>query len=466
MIKNVLLVSKCLFLSVFLTACVSVGPDYTASELKPVALTINEDVSVVSQKKKWWSQFDDSDLNELIDLALVHNQSLAAAQANVTAAYARFSDADLADWPKGNLAADYSAQKQTTPGFNEVRVDTRSYRVGTQLTWRLDLFGKLQRAAEAALAEAESEYYLWHDLQLSLIAQLAENYAQFKGLQARMDIAKRNIMSLESMRAIVLSRVELGFASKLDLHRIDAQLYGVKASIPRLKANSERAKNTLIALAGGHEVVNLQQTLVKKTLPELDLPLAIGDPTTLLRRRADLLAAERQLAAATANIGVNVADLYPDLSVVGFLGFLAGDASVLGDSESKAWSIAPSLSWSVFNLGSIQANIKAANANQQAAFARFQQQVLVAVSEAQTALSDYSEQQQQRHLLSAQSQASRQALSLVQVQYEAGATDLFTVLDVERSWLLAEDSLVQARIATFNAIIQVHQAFGGGFSLD
>ncbi len=457
--KTLLLMS-----SLVLTACVSVGPDYNASTTPESDVIIAQQIKFDSRASLWWEQFNEPTLNRLIELALQYNQTLEAARANVTAAYALFDDAETAGWPEGGPNLGYNAQKQATPGVNEQRVDIRSYRAGAQLTWSLDLFGKLRRAAEAALADAQAQQFAWYDLQVSLSAQIAQTYVQLKGSKARILVAENNIDRLQKMRSIINARVDAGFASELDLHRIDAELYGVKASIPGLESTAERAKYALVALVGGKAVLtDIDWGKLDDNLPGLDSPLAIGDPRDLLRRRADLHAAERELAAATATIGINVADLYPDLSVTGFLGFLAGDFSSLGDSGTKAWSVAPSLSWSVFNLNSIQAQIDVANARQKGALANFKQKTLEAVSQAQSALSDYAKMQQQRHLLSAQTQASRDALRLAQARYDAGAIDFFDVLDVERALLAAEDSLVQSKIRTFTAIIAVYQAFGGGF---
>jgi len=451
--------------ALLVAGCTAVGPDYQTPAPAVAPIEVATHITLAEQEANWWQRFNDPLLNELVGLTLANNPSLAAAQANVTAAYAIFRDVDNNNQPNGTLNADYTAQDQIIPGSGDERRNLRSYRVGTLWQWQIDLFGKLKRASEAALADADAQYYQWQDLQINLVAQVAETYAQLKGIRERIDVAQRTIGTLQQTRGIINSRLEAGFASPLDLHRIDAQLYGVKARIPQLSATYARIQNTLIALVGGQDnmgVINL--AAIDSGLPELDAPLAIGEPTQLLRRRADLRAAERRLAAASASIGVATADLYPELSLSGFLGFLAGNSSTL-NSDSRAWSIAPSLSWSVLDLGSVNARIATANAREQAALASFKQAVLGAVSETQTALSQYAETQRQRHLLEAQTRASQSALDIAKLQYEAGTIDLLDILDTERTLLAAEDNLVQAKTQTLVFIIDVYRAMGGGLVL-
>jgi len=192
MFNNYLLKVAVLISASLLTACVSVGPSYKKSEFDDVQLSIEKNKTLSAQFDKrevqWWQKFNDPLLNRLIDLSLSYNQSLKAAQANVAVAYAVFNDADTANWPKGGPIFDYSRQNQAIPGFNQERVDIRSYRAGAQLTWNLDLFGKLRSSAEAALADAQAQYYLWNDLQVSLTAQLVQTYAELKGLKARIEL--------------------------------------------------------------------------------------------------------------------------------------------------------------------------------------------------------------------------------------------------------------------------------------
>ena len=457
--------------SIFLTACASTSftdTDFKRAEQSAFNQQIEtQDIQFDPRAEQWWLKFGDPLLSKLVGLTLENNQSLKAVEANVKAAYALFKDAKTGSWPQGSAGLDYSRQNQAIPGFNTERVEISSYRAGAQLSWNIDLFGKIRQTAKAVLADAETQYYQWHDLQLSLTAQVAQTYAQIKGLKARIIVAQKNIDSLEQMRSITETRFNAGFASQLDLHRIDAQLFSVKASIPQLNAAFERAKNMLSAMVGGNSALGtIDLDNMNQALPGLDAPLAIGDPKQLLRRRADVFAAESQLIAASARLKASVAALYPDLSVTGFLGYLAGSSSVLVDSDSKAWSVAPSLSWSIFSLASLRAKVDVASAREEAALANFNDKILYVLADAKSALSDYSERQKQTLFIGSQARASNEALKIAKQQYEAGMIDLFELLDVERSFLAAEDSLISTKVSAFTAIVEVYKTFGGDFDVD
>ncbi|GAB3034964.1 efflux transporter outer membrane subunit [Bowmanella dokdonensis] len=462
--------NKLKYLPLAITLCLvlpgcALGPDYqepelAASELENASFGGADFESDQAFEPLWWRQFDDQQLNRLIQATLAHNPSLSAARANMQAAYARFLDIGNDTLPSGDLSGSYQAQDQVVPGQGTQRINSRSVRIGADLSWTIDLFGKLRRATEAAQADAEASQFAWQDLQVSLVAQVADSYATLNGLNARIEVARENLQSLARTRQIIQARFESGYASELDLLRVQAQLKGVEASLPDLEARAQRTRYLLVALAGGEQKLGgwqWQQT----TLPGLRQPVALGEPVELLRQRADVRQAERRLAAATASVGVSEAAQYPALSVTGFLGFLSPGASELG-SETRAWSLAPSLSLPLFDLSSVRARIQVANANQQAALANLQQQWLDAVSEAQSALHDYAKVQQRSHLLAAQVEAASRALELAQVQYDAGAIELLDLLDTQRSLLAARDNLVQAQALTFSALTEVYRAFGGG----
>ena len=215
-----------------------------------------------------------------------------------------------------------------------------------------------------------------------------------------------------------------------------------------------------LALLAGHQASSLPVKLLEKPIPSLNQPVAIGDVGELLLRRPDVRSTERRLAAATANIGVVKADLYPAINVTGFLGFLTGQSSGL-DHNARAWTVAPSLSWQGLDMGSVKARIKVANAEQRKALADYQQQVLVAVNDAQSALTAYNFSQQQLHHLADQQHASETAMELATLQYESGLFDLLDLIDTERTLLTAKDSFAAGQAQVMKDLVAVYQAFGG-----
>ena len=191
--------------------------------------------------------------------------------------------------------------------------------------------------------------------------------------------------------------------------------------------------------------------------------LPIGNPAELLRRRPDIRAAERQLAAATANVGVATADLFPRVSLSGFLGFTAGRGSQLGAADARAWGVAPSISWAAFDLGSVRARLRGAEAESDGALANYEQHVLLALEESENAFSDYAKRQQRLVSLVRQSEASRAAAEQAGVRYREGEVDFLILLDAERERLAAEDSQAQAEVELYRGIVAIYKALGGGW---
>ncbi len=171
--------------------------------------------TLTDQALNWWQAFDDAELNQLVERALEQNRTLAQARANVDRAYAVFRDADNDSWPKGTLETGYQASENNTLSADDDDVITRGYSSGANLSWDLDLFGKLRRASEAAEAQAQQADILWRDAQVRLISQVATSYGEYRGAQLRLEVAEENLENLQQSRAIVLARLEVGMASEL-----------------------------------------------------------------------------------------------------------------------------------------------------------------------------------------------------------------------------------------------------------
>lgn len=462
-----------LMTGLILAGCATVGPDYQAPELKPVELKSHQQTgeqataidyqAPMDIQQDWWQQFNDPQLSQLITIADTYNPSLAIAQANLAIALAIFDDVSNDDQLKARASAAYGVQRQVIFGdtsTNPQRPRLESRQLGLSAGWEIDLVGKFARAEEAANADAEAAYFAWQQARLSLLSQIANTYIDYRGLQARLTVAEGTLNSLSRTQAVVDSQVEVGFATRLDALRVKGQIAAVEAILPSLKAGAEAARQVLIALAGGEEkLVGFEWQ--PKAIPSLISPIALGHSADFLQQRPDVRAAERKLAAATANIGVARADLYPSLSLTGFLGFFSTQGQVI-DSDSRAWSIAPGVQWNVFDLGSVRARIKGANAEQSASLAGFEQTVLNAISETRTSLSNYTQLQQKLYALDEQVQANSEALTLAQYQYKNGAINLLNLLDTERQWLSSRDEKVIAQAQMTGALIDIYSALGGG----
>ncbi|NRA54537.1 MAG: efflux transporter outer membrane subunit [Gammaproteobacteria bacterium] len=445
--------------ALLLTACSTVGPDYRAPTIEPVTFTVESDVQTVSYDRQWWQRFDDPILSQLVDITLTNNKSLAAAQANIDRALAQFSDIDNDSLPSGTLDLSYQESKSLTPGSGIQQYQNRYYQGGANINWQLDLAGKLRRATESALANAQSTQSELHALQVEIISNLVSVYADYRGTQHQLTVAKRNVLILGELAQLVKIRQQEGLASELELTRILAQQSAVKASIEQLASTLKLTEYDL-ALLSGQRANALTVDLSEQDIPQLNGPVAIGDVGQLLLRRPDVRAAERRLAASTASIGVATADLYPQVNVSGFLGFITGQSTELS-SNTGAWSIVPSISWQGLNWASVEARIDAANAQQRQMMAQYQQQLLVAVNQAQSSLTAYSYSQRRLHHLAAQRVASERAMTLATAQYRSGLSDLLSLLDTERSLLAAQDTYAQAQAQVMKDLVAIYRSFGG-----
>lgn len=458
--RNTVKLSAIAILVASLSAC-AVGPDYqTPTQVADINIDAPYQQAALSQS--WWQAFNDVTLNKLIERALEENRTLAQARANVDRAYAVFRDANNDFLPKGTLDAGYQASENGTVAAADDGVITRGYSTGASLSWDLDLFGKIRRATEAAQAQAEQADMLWHDAQVQLISQVATSYGEYRGAQLRLVVAEQNLQNLTQSRAIVLARLDAGMASELELAQIDAQLHQVKASVPAYRVallTADATLSALLALQPG------QLTLgAVPNLPELKQPVALADSTNYLRYRADVASAERLLAARTADIGVATADLYPNLSVRGFLGFLSGPGLTLG-SDTQSWSVAPALSWQAADLGSVKARIRQAEASAQMALAQFEQQVFTALNDMQLSLQSYNLSREQQLSTEQQWHASNKAVQIARERYNAGTGEFLDLLDAERELLRARDQLAILQQQSFTRLVAIYRSFGGGIEL-
>ncbi|MDA0426406.1 efflux transporter outer membrane subunit [Stutzerimonas frequens] len=444
----------------------AVGPDYRAPQPEPARLLQAEHGGHDRSRFEaaWWRQFEDPTLDALVGEALDENRELRIAYARLRAARAIRDDISNDRLPTVTAGASADIGKAQQPGFSEERVNAERYDLGLDMAWELDLFGRIQRSLEASEAQAEAAEAELYQLQVSLIAELVDAYGQLRGAQLRERIARDNLANQRNSHELTEQLREAGVGSELDVLRADARLASTEASLPQLRAQQVRARNRIATLLG-QRADQLSVDLSPRELPAIAKPLPIGDPGELLRRRPDIRAAERQLAAATANVGVATADLFPRVSLSGFLGFIAGRGSQIGSSAAQAWGVAPSISWAAFDLGSVRARLRGAEADADAALAGYEQQVLLALEESENAFSDYANAQQRLLSLIRQSTASRAAAQQAEIRYREGTADFLVLLDAERERLQAEDAQAQAEVEVYRSVVSLYKALGGGWDL-
>jgi multidrug efflux system outer membrane protein len=449
-------------MTALLAAC-AVGPDYRAPDTTATPFAAADDAGVDEQpfEAAWWEQFRDPTLDSLIERGLAADLDLAVAMARVQEARAFFGAARRDRWPGVSAEIGRSESNQQQPGFSNDRVEAESYDAGLATLWELDLFGRVRRGVEAAGAEADAAVHNLRDAQVLVAAEVARNYVELRGAQKRLRVARENLGLQQETLDLTRVRLELGRGTDLDVASAAARLAGTEATIPPLAAAEAIAANRLAVLLGERPGALAEELAPREIAPHLTT-IAVDSPAALLQRRPDIRAAERELAAATARIGVAKADLFPRLSLSGFIGFVAGDASELGESQSRAWSLSPVLSWAGFDRGTY-ARIAASEARTQGALATYELTVLRALEETENAFVIYGSERQRLDAVVEQAAASRTAAELARIQYREGAVDFLRLLDAERTLLQAEDEVAAAEASLNSSVVVIYKALGGGW---
>jgi multidrug efflux pump len=450
-----------------LTGCTLVGPNYREPVAQVSTGFANQNqpgMSPAPVEVAWWRGFQEDKLDQLIDQALARNHDIRIATARLREARAVRGETQLDRYPIVTAEGSYNRQRLSeavTPS-NGNR-DLELYNVGFDASWELDFFGRVRRSIEASTADVGAADALRRDVIVSLLAEVARNYFELRGAQNQLAVARQNAENQRLLLELTHALLDAGRGTELDVSRAEAQLNITLASIPPLDTTINRAIHRLGVLIGAEPtalVADLSEPLPLPGLPEL---VAMGQPADLLRRRPDIRIAERNLAAATARVGVATADLFPRVTLLGSIGLQAGSFLNVGQGGSERFSIGPSIFWAAFDLGRVRARIRAADARTEAALAQYEQRVLLALEETENSLVDFNRQQARRDLLRASARASEKAAALARLRYQSGVSDFLTVLDAERVLLDAQDRLADSETRTATALIAVYKALGGGW---
>jgi outer membrane protein, multidrug efflux system len=452
--------------AMLLLAACAVGPNYHMPDTAPVVVQNSKSAAFVNRDPEaaWWQEFSDPELDGLERRALAANLDLRMALDRVRAARAVFVERNYDYAPHVPVQAGYAKSVEQEPGFGLSRITAESDSVGFDATWEIDLFGHVRRSVEAARADLGAERASYRDAEVTVAAEVARNYFELRGAQTRLGVARENLTSEKQTLELTKLLDEAGRGSELDVQRSRARLKATEATIPPLEAVESQGAYRLAVLLGERPGA-LNEELKPQPVSAYAKPLPIGDATELLRRRPDVRIAERQLASATAKVGIATADLFPRVTVTGFVGFLSGDVGKLFSTtlpnDARAWSVAPTVTWPAFDLGSVRARLHASEAQSDAAAANYEKVVLMALEDAENSFLAYSKRQAQLQSLTEQAQASRRAADLADIQYREGVADFLVLLDAQRTQLDAEDAVVQAETSVNVAVIAIYKALGG-----
>ena len=462
--KKTLLKIAALSAAMILAGCVSVGPNY--HEVKPAAPQLQgleaSQESNAQFQAAWWKQFNDPTLDALIQRAAANNLDLRMAVARLHESRALLSGAKSDQLPTINTDVNYTRARGQQPGFSTQRSTVTTYQAGFDASWELDLFGGVRRSVEASGADLGASEAALHDAQVSLLAEVARNYFELRGSQLRLDIAQRDIDNQQQTVHLTEVRNQLGSGSEQDVASARARLSAVQAQLPVLQTQVSASEFRLAVLLG-ERPGELDIDVSPKSFTMIAINLPIGDAGDVLARRPDVHVAEREYAAATARIGVAKADFFPHITLGGFLGFLAGRSNDFGSPSTRAWSLAPSISWPGLNVQRVRANLHVSEARADAAQANYQQTVLLAIEDIDNAVTGFNQQRVRVDHLIEQGTQSKRAADLARVRYEEGATSFLELLDTERTQLSAEDDLAQAEAAINTRAVALYKALGGGW---
>jgi multidrug efflux system outer membrane protein len=461
MVREIASIAAAVLIALVISGCAVHAP-YRAPDTAPAALknADGELFHAVSYDPRWWRQFEDPVLEQLEALALESNHDVRIALARVQQARAIFRDVELDRYPTAGVGASVDRRERTIPGFTDKPITTTTYQAGFDAFWEIDLFGGVRSAVRAAAATAQEFEATLDDVRVTVAAEVAREYFEMRGLQQQLAVAERSLDNQGQTFRLTRVRSTEGFGEELDVASASARVSAIQATVPPLQAAIVQHTYRLAVLTGSRPG-ELGVDLSPRPYAPLAKALALGDPSVLLRRRPDVRAAERRLAAATEREGVAAADLFPRISLSGFLGFLAGRGSVFGSADSRAWAVTPALSWVGFDLGSARARLRGARAATQEAAAMYEQTVLKALEDTENALVAYRQQQQRLVSLADQARESTRAASIARVRYREGVSDFLDLLDAERTQLQAEDSVAQAESGVFTSVVGVYKALGG-----
>jgi multidrug efflux system outer membrane protein len=454
---------------VLLAGC-TVGPDYHRPKIA-VSDKWVEPVHAGPIDAQWWASFDDPVLTKLVEQALANNPSLAEASARLAEARALREAAQGGRLPQGGASASASENRITEngqfpvaniPGFNP---KYSLFDAGFDASWEIDLWGGTTRAIQSAAAREQAAMWARRDAEVSLAAEVARTYIDYRSAQASLGIAQEEASASAEVARLTQLLFAAGEADQQSADKAASAAQGAKAALDRAQADLAGAEYRLGVLAG---------TTPEKIVPELrasnaPVPappqvIASGIRSDLLQRRPDVRRAERELASATADIGVATAQLYPSFSLLGGVGLQAKSTGKLTDSGSLRYSAGPSFRWPIFSLGRLKAQVRAADARAQAAAASYEKAVIGALADSESAANRYAAASRAADAAGNAISRDQNAYKLAELREQHGEDSKLALAQARLQLAQAKDRDLKARAAQSDSAIALYKALGGGWS--
>lgn len=466
-----------LYILLILQGCKAVGPDYVAPESElPDAWTENIQLKLTDKPttslENWWRVFNDTTLNNLIALAKENNKSLKIAYSRVLEARANAAGVAGQKIPLVDAGIEVSESKQSDNGSLTQLAPAGGFspqslfNIGMGASWEIDVFGRVRRSVEAAEMEYQASVEDYYDMMVVLLADVAMNYAQVRSFQQLIINAELNAEAQQQSYKIAKDKYSIGITSYLDVLQSKSNLSETLASIPEFKQQEYLAINRLAVLLGiTNNELNASIFSIGAIPKPVENIVTIGIPTDLLRQRPDIRAAEKMIAKNNARIGVATADLYPTFSLSGVFGLSSESISTLFSAPSFEWGASLPISWQLFNRKRIKANIAINEQRTQQALFNYENIVLSAYAEVESSMVAYNNQQKKYSHLAEAVLASKEAVNLVNVQYESGITDFQNVLDTERTLYRQQNNLIETETSIIVNLILLYKSLGGGWDI-
>ena len=466
----------------FFAAGCSVGPDYRRPETAAPAVWQEAQQTGIDTQAgelaEWWKEFRDPVLDGLAERAVKNNLDLRIAEARVREERASLAATSAGLWPTLDVSGSYSRNRASqnavgspTQGAIAAPIGGRQleqnfFKTGFDSSWEIDVFGGTRRQIEAAEAILQASVEERRGVLVTLLGDVARNYIDLRGLQRRLAVAQENLRAQQDTLGLTKVRFDAGLASDFEVAQSEGQVNTTAAQIPALQSALKQAAYRVDVLLGTQPGTSWDELAKVAPIPALPPQAHVGLPADLLRRRPDIRSAERQLAAATAQVGAATADLYPRFSLLGNIGLQSVSASDWFSAQSRFWSIGPTISWPVFDAGRIRATIEIRNAQQEQALRQYEKSVLTAFEDVENALVNYgNEQTRYRSLLEAAA-ANRRALQMANDLYIQGLVPFLNVLDAQRTLYATESDLAQSEANMASNLVALYKALGGGWETD
>jgi outer membrane protein, multidrug efflux system len=472
---------RCLRLSLLVFLCVAalsgcmVGPNFQRPQPQvpdgwagPTPAARPEATASEKALANWWTVFGDQTLSSLVERAVSSNLDLKLAEARIRQARAARGIVAADMGPTVNASGSFERSQTpgssiTTKSLGTTGPTSNQYRAGFDASWELDIFGGIRRGIEAADADLEAAVEDRRDVLVTLTAEVARNYLDLRAFQQRISTARQNLKSQERSAELTRQRFRGGFVSGLDVANAEALVATTAAEIPLLESAHLQTLYNIGILLGREPGALLRELSPASEIPAAPPSVPLGVPSELIRRRPDIRRAEAQIHASTARIGVATADLFPRVSIFGSGGFQAAETGTWFDAVSRFWSLGPSLSWPVFDMGRIRGNIEQKKSLEEQSMLGYQKTILLALQEVENALIASAKEQEHRKALADAVVANQKAVKLATILYTEGQTDFLNVLQAQRSLYASEDALVQSSRNVSTNLVALYKALGGGW---